>query len=189
MAVVSMRLNNGGVQSGLSSTLSAACSQEWELTRIIDADMSNIEPLCEQLQFYCNARSGEIAGPRSTGAKIHLVLKKLLTSIVMHACQDAGTGRIEVRTRLVEPYLEILIIDQGAASPHRLLMSPDKAFEPDVNSSRSDGGAGLDIVRAIIPNIEYQRIAGKNRLLLRKELRCRGGREVSTILPAQNQTN
>ncbi len=104
------------------------------------------------------------------GADINLALSELLTNIVRHAYDSCEDGQILLKARFADPFLEILLVDHGKKLPASVLKKSSIEFDQDDLLRLPEGGFGWPIVHATIPEINYQRVDGCNRLLLRKNI-------------------
>lgn len=100
--------------------------------------------------------------------RFQVALDEVLSNIVKYARTAAGEpARVEVRMRLFEGGLEIVVIDDAVA------FDPLAAPRPDTSQpleTRPVGGLGLVLVASLMDAVEYERTGDLNRLLLRRRL-------------------
>lgn len=106
--------------------------------------------------------------PADAAWPLHLALDEILSNIVRHAYGEGGQGReIEVGFRLKDGVLELTFLDDGLA------FDPLAAPVPDTTGPAEDrpvGGLGVFLVRKLMDHVEYERHAGRNRLVCRKNV-------------------
>ena len=99
---------------------------------------------------------------------LHLALDEILSNIVRHTYGGGDQGReIEVGFRLKDGVLELTFLDDGLA------FDPLTAPEPDTTGPAEDrplGGLGIFLVRKLMDHVDYERQAGRNRLVCRKKV-------------------
>jgi len=115
-------------------------------------------------------KAGEEYGlPAETLTDLRLALDEVVTNIVKYAYRDDGRHEITIRCVLRGSALETTIEDDGIAFDP-LLAAP----APDLDSpvaSRRVGGLGVHFLRNLMSEVSYQRLAGRNRLTLKQELK------------------
>jgi serine/threonine-protein kinase RsbW len=97
-----------------------------------------------------------------------VALDEVLSNVVRHGGPRAsGLARVEVRLRLDEDALEMVVEDDAPA------FNPLDAPPPDTKSplqERTPGGLGIALVRQLMDVMEYTRAGDRNRLLLRRRV-------------------
>jgi serine/threonine-protein kinase RsbW len=98
---------------------------------------------------------------------LNVVLDELLSNVIKYGHVEGAGNDIEVRLAVVDGVLEIRLEDDGKPFDPLSLPPPDlnRAF-----SEREPGGLGVHFVRNLMHEAEYARVAGRNRLILRKFL-------------------
>lgn len=99
---------------------------------------------------------------------IHIVVDEVLSNCIRHGLGKAKSHAIAVTLELSGREIVIGVEDDGVAFDPTQVAAPELAGTLD---ERSEGGMGVAFVRALTDAIEYQRIAGRNRLTLRRRLR------------------
>ena len=96
-----------------------------------------------------------------------LALDEILTNVMSYAYADQGSHEIVVRLSQQADTLVAEVEDDGRP------FNPLDVPPPDVGAAIEDrpiGGLGLHLVRRVTDGLDYERAAGKNRLVLRKRL-------------------
>jgi anti-sigma regulatory factor (Ser/Thr protein kinase) len=100
-------------------------------------------------------------------ADVRIALDEVMTNIIKYGYADDAEHSIRLRFRVVDDVLETVIEDDGIA--YNPLTSP----APDVTAplhARRVGGLGVHFVKNLMNEVEYKRIGGRNRLVLKKKL-------------------
>jgi sigma-B regulation protein RsbU (phosphoserine phosphatase) len=98
---------------------------------------------------------------------LNLVLEEILTNIISYGYTDDKEHEIQVRLSVRPREVRVELEDDGRP------FNPVAAPEPDTAKSleeRTLGGLGIYLVRKLMDGLEYQRQAGKNLLLMKKNL-------------------
>lgn len=111
---------------------------------------------------------GEAHGlPAKLRFQIRLVLDELLTNIINYGYTDEADHVIDVVMGQAGRRLRFVIEDDARA------FDPLTAVPPDLVSGvdeRRIGGLGIHLVRTIMDRVAYERVGGRNRLLLEKDI-------------------
>ena len=105
---------------------------------------------------------------------IHIVLDEVLSNSIRHGIADAALHEIVVSLELADGEIVLQVDDNGVA------YDPTEAPTPSLAGTleeRNEGGLGVTFVRALTNAIEYQRLDGRNRLVLRRRIGYRQARE------------
>ena len=100
-------------------------------------------------------------------ADLHVVLDEVLTNIIKYGYTDDRAHDINIELWLEDGVLVAQILDDGR--PFDPLTSP----EPDVTAplqERRVGGMGIHFVRKLMHEVNYRRVADRNRLVLKRRL-------------------
>jgi sigma-B regulation protein RsbU (phosphoserine phosphatase) len=98
---------------------------------------------------------------------IHIVLDEVLSNSIRHGLAGAASHAIAVMLELSDGEITIEVEDDGVA------YDPTQAPAPVLAGTleeRTEGGLGMTFVRGLTNAIEYQRIDGRNRLVLRRRI-------------------
>ena len=137
---------------------------------VLDSRLSEIRRATELVDEF-KARHG--LGDEDANA-IHIVLDEILSNAIRHGLAGAESHAIELTLEVSEGEIVVEVEDDGVA------FDPTQAPAPVLAGTlaeRKEGGLGMTFVRALTDRIEYQRIAGRNRLVLRRRLRETSRRE------------
>ncbi|MGH7929760.1 MAG: ATP-binding protein, partial [Candidatus Binatia bacterium] len=99
---------------------------------------------------------------------LNLALEEILTNIVSYGYTDNREHEIKVRLSAQPGEVRAEVEDDGQP------FNPLEAPEPDTAQSleeRTIGGLGIHLARKLMDGLEYRRRAGKNLLLMKKNLR------------------
>lgn len=99
---------------------------------------------------------------------IHVVLDEVLSNSIRHGLAGAATHAITVTLELSAGEIRIEVEDDGTA------YDPTQAAPPALDGTleeRKTGGLGVEFVRQLTDSIEYRRVAGRNRLVMRRRAR------------------
>ncbi len=98
---------------------------------------------------------------------IHVLLDEVLSNSIRHGLEGAASHAIAMTLELVGSEIVLAVEDDGVA------YDPTQAAAPvlaDALGDRKPGGLGLAIMRSFTDSIEYRRIDGRNRLVLRRRI-------------------
>ena len=126
-------------------------------------DLAEIGRLAEEVEAFCEAKGlgGGIAHA------LNLSLDELLANTISYGYDDAAIHAIEVNLSATPGGVTMVIRDDARA------FDPTLAPDPDIDAELDDrpiGGLGIHIVRAMMDEIDYQRVDGRNLLTLVKRV-------------------
>ena len=101
-------------------------------------------------------------------ADLHVALDEILTNIIRYGYTDDRMHEINIRLSIESGSLVVTIEDDGRA------FDPLTLPEPDVSAplqQRRAGGLGVHLVRNLMNEVEYDRSADGNRLVLKRDLK------------------
>jgi len=130
---------------------------------VIDSRLSEIRRASELVDEF-KARHG-LADDDANA--IHIVLDEVLSNSIRHGLAGAASHAIAVMLELSDGEVTIEVEDDGVA------YDPTQAPAPVLAGTleeRTEGGLGMTFVRGLTDSIEYQRIDGRNRLVLRRRI-------------------
>jgi len=134
-----------------------------QTTLILKTDLSELERVMSFVSDLCTRNSI----PPDIEYDINLALDETITNVVRHAYPEGGDHHFTVQMMLSEGEFMARIEDDGVE------FNPLDHPEPDLEApleERKEGGLGIYLVRQIMTSVEYQRVAGKNQITLRKKL-------------------
>lgn len=102
-------------------------------------------------------------------ADLHVALDEVLTNIIKYGYTDDRAHEISIQLRVEDGMLVAEIQDDGR--PFDPLILP----EPDVKAplkERRVGGVGIHFVRKLMHEVNYRRMADRNRLVLKRRLKA-----------------
>ena len=98
---------------------------------------------------------------------MQVALDEVLTNIVDYGYTDDTEHEIRIRLRVLGSAIEATIEDDGVP------FNPLESTVPDTRAplrERRIGGIGLHFVKNLMSEVSYNRVAGHNRLVLRKKM-------------------
>ncbi len=128
---------------------------------------ANMEHLEEVLSMIRTMLEDADAGMKSSLA-VEVVVEEIVTNIASYAYPDEE-GKMEIDC-LLEPSLSTIVIhftDWGIA------YNPIERENPDINApleERGIGGLGIYMTKKMMDQVTYERIDGKNRLTIQKNI-------------------
>jgi len=128
---------------------------------VIDSQLSEIRRAAALVDEF-RVRHG--LGDEDTNA-IHVVLDEILSNSIRHGLAGAPSHAIEVNLEHDLALRELEVADDGVA--YDPTDAPGPVLEGTLEE-RTAGGLGMAFVRALTDSIEYRRIDGRNRLVLRR---------------------
>jgi len=105
--------------------------------------------------------------PAKTTHDLNLALDEMITNVATHAYPESGEHRFTLQITVSNGEFVARIEDEGVE------FDPTEHPIPDLDApleKRKVGGLGIHIVRQLMTSVEYQRVAGKNVVTLRKKL-------------------
>jgi anti-sigma regulatory factor (Ser/Thr protein kinase) len=134
-----------------------------QTTMILKNDVSELEKVMSFITELCARNSI----PPETEYDLNLALDEMITNVAKHAFPDRGEHHFTLQIAASPEEFVARIEDDGVA------FDPTAHPVPDLDApleERREGGLGIFLVRQIMTSVEYQRVAGKNVITLRKKL-------------------
>ena len=134
-----------------------------QTTLILKNDVSELEGVMNFVSDLCLRNSI----PPETEYDLNLDLDEMITNVAKHAYPGGGEHHFTLQISVNNEEFLARIEDDGIA------FNPTEHPTPDLEApleKRKEGGLGIFLVRQIMTSIEYQRVAGKNHVTLRKKL-------------------
>lgn len=97
---------------------------------------------------------------------INLVLEEAISNIIFYAFDDTLVHLIGLEFRLENDTLSMILIDGGKP------FDPTQKEDPDTSLSVEDrpiGGLGIFLIKKMMNEVRYERINGKNQLIMIKK--------------------
>ena len=94
----------------------------------------------------------------------NLAIEELGTNILKYGYDDPGAHEIRLRLEVHATYFLISLEDDGHEFNPLLSPAPDLTLGVE---ERQPGGLGLALVRQFSDQVDYQRLAGRNRVTIR----------------------
>ena len=134
-----------------------------QTTMILKNNVAEVEKVMTSVSELCARNSI----PPETEYDLNLALDEMVTNVARHAHHDGGEHQFTLQIAVNQDEFVARIEDDG------IEFNPLEHPIPDLNApleERKAGGLGIYLVRQIMTSVEYQRVAGKNVLTLRKKL-------------------
>jgi len=97
-----------------------------------------------------------------------LALEEVFANAVMHGHPDGGEHKISVSIALENGVVKLTVEDTGI--PFNPLEAPLVDLDLPLEE-RGIGGLGIHLVKGVMDDLEYIRLPGRNRLIMRKKIR------------------
>ena len=134
-----------------------------QTTLILKNDVLGLESVISFVSDLCVRNSI----PPETERDLKLALDEMITNVATHAYPGSGEHRFTLQITVSSEEFVARIEDDGVE------FNPTEHPIPDLDApleERKVGGLGIHLVRQIMTSVEYQRVAGKNVVTLRKKL-------------------
>ena len=128
---------------------------------VIDSRLSELRRASELVDQF---RAQHGLGDMDTNA-LHVVLDEVLSNSIRHGLASAASHAIAVTLELSAGEITVEVEDDGIAYDPTQTAVPVLA---NTLEERRDGGLGLTFVRQLTDSMEYRRVDGRNRLVLRR---------------------
>lgn len=101
--------------------------------------------------------------PAEAADDLKVALDEILSNVMAHGYTDGAAHEIRVTVGLAGAQIVAHVEDDGVAFDPLAVPAPDLAAQA---GQRPLGGLGIHLVRGLMSDIQYQRIAGRNVLRL-----------------------
>ena len=125
--------------------------------------LSELDTLCQKLKS-CGA---EMALPQKCLFEINLGLDELFTNIISYGFEDDLEHQIKFSLAKEKETLVVEVEDDG--KPFNPLEAACPELSDDIDSV-DIGGLGIHLIKKMMDEIDYQRVRGKNKLVLKKNV-------------------
>jgi anti-sigma regulatory factor (Ser/Thr protein kinase) len=154
----------GGNRDGALKRMTRAMHLMTEQTTLtLKNDLSELERVMSFVSDLCVRNSI----PPETEYDLNLALDELITNVAKHAYPKGEEHHFTLQITVNHEEFLARIEDDGVE------FNPTAHPLPDLDApleERKEGGLGIYLVRQIMTSVEYQRVAGKNVVTLRKKL-------------------
>jgi len=133
----------------------------------IDATLASRGDAMQRVSRLIDRVGREYALPSEVVTNLRIALDEVVTNIVKYAYRDGASHDITVHCEIRNGRLETTVEDDGVAYDPLLAPRPDVAVPL---AAREVGGLGVHFVRALMSDVAYERVGGRNRLTLKQEL-------------------
>jgi anti-sigma regulatory factor (Ser/Thr protein kinase) len=127
----------------------------------LKSSLSELNTLCRHLEE-C---SDKLQLPPKCRSELNLGLDELFTNIISYGFQDDSEHQIKFTLAKDEETLVVEVEDDGI--PFNPLDAAKPKAARDLESI-DIGGLGIHLVKKMVDDIDYQRVEGKNKLILKK---------------------
>jgi anti-sigma regulatory factor (Ser/Thr protein kinase) len=127
----------------------------------LKSKLSELQTLCRHLED-----CGDVMElPQKCLLEINLGLDELFTNIISYGFGDESEHQIKFSLAKDRETLVVQVEDDGI--PFNPLDAAGPAVSQDLDSINI-GGLGIHLVKKVMDDIDYQRVEGKNKLILKK---------------------
>lgn len=122
----------------------------------------------EQMNTFVDEIGETLNLPTEEVFQIRLAMEEAVANVILYAYPKGESNIVELEAQSDGEMLSIQIIDYG------MEFDPTKAEEADTSLSSEDrpiGGLGIFLIRQVMDSVEYQRIDGRNVLLITKKIK------------------
>ena len=126
-------------------------------------NLSELDLLCR----HCEEIGQSIGVSDKSIFEMNLALDELFTNIISYGFQDQQEHSIHITITIDGDMLDIRIEDDGVPFNPLACKTPD--FQCSIETCKI-GGLGIHLIKKLMDDIQYQRIADKNILVLRRKL-------------------
>ena len=127
-------------------------------------DLSELERLCRT----CEEIGQDINISDRTIFEMNLALDELFTNIISYGFNDHQEHTIKISITVEGDQLQMRIEDDGV--PFNPLASKTPEFQCGIEECKI-GGLGIHLIRKLMDDVHYKRVADKNILVLRRKMR------------------
>ena len=127
----------------------------------LKSQLSELKTLCRHLEDCGNM----MQLPQKCLFEVNLGLDELFTNIISYGFEDEGDHQIKFTLAKTEETLVVKVEDDG--TPFNPLEAADPELSRDLDTI-DIGGLGIHLVKKMMDDINYQRVAGRNKLILKK---------------------
>ena len=134
----------------------------------LKSNLSELNTLCRHLED-CGSLMDL---PQKCMFEINLGLDELFTNIISYGYKDDSEHQIKISLAKDNGTLVVKVEDDGVPFNPLEVSAPDVAEDLD---SINIGGLGIHLVKNMMDDVDYQRIEGKNKLIMKKSVSAASG--------------
>lgn len=115
----------------------------------------------------CERFAARSAVPDAVRHDIYVAIEELVSNVMRHGSRPGSRPRVTMALTVAAGSCRVVLADNGAA------FNPLAAAPPDVDGELLDrpvGGLGIALVRGLMEDLRYRRLAGCNHVMMRKSL-------------------
>jgi serine/threonine-protein kinase RsbW len=127
----------------------------------LKSQLSELKTLCRHLEDCGNM----MQLPQKCLFEVNLGLDELFTNIISYGFEDEADHQIKFTLAKTEETLVVKVEDDG--TPFNPLEAADPELSRDLDTI-DIGGLGIHLVKKMMDDINYQRVEGRNKLILKK---------------------
>jgi len=127
-------------------------------------DLSELSRLSEFLAAFF----AQTSLPADLLGDFELALEEVFANAVMHGHPEGGVHEISISIALEDAVVRLAVEDDGI--PFNPLEAPLVDLDLPLEK-RGIGGLGIHLVKGVMDDLEYTRLEGRNRLVMRKKIR------------------
>lgn len=127
----------------------------------LKSSLSELNTLCWHLEECSNM----MELPHRCRSELNLGLDELFTNIISYGFQDESEHQVKFTLAKVDDTLVVEVEDDGIPFNPLDVTRPEVALDLD---SINIGGLGIHLMKKMVDEIDYQRIEGRNKLILKK---------------------
>jgi anti-sigma regulatory factor (Ser/Thr protein kinase) len=134
-----------------------------QTTLILKNNVSELERVLSFVSDLCVRNSI----PPETEYDLNLAMDEIITNVAKHAYPGGGEHQFTLQIAMSNEEFVARVEDDG------MEFNPLEHPTPDLDApleERKEGGLGIFLIRQLMTSVEYQRVAGKNIITLRKKL-------------------
>ncbi len=127
----------------------------------LKSNLSELNTLCRHLED-CGSLMNL---PQKCLVEINLGLDELFTNIISYGFKDDSEHQIKISLAKDNETLVVKVEDDGVPFNPLEVAAPDVSHDLD---SINIGGLGIHLVKNMMDDVDYQRVEGKNKLIMKK---------------------
>lgn len=136
---------------------------ESRLSLVLSNHLSELKKMSEAVSAWC--RGNNISS--SVEFHVNLALDEIISNVIRYGWKDSGEHQFNIRLSLLNDEVTVEVEDD--ATPFNPLEAPVPDLDQPLDE-RPVGGLGIHLVRQVMEGLEYQRLEGKNLLVMKKKI-------------------